>query len=121
MISGADLGLSRKDMIKVLPELTLPLTVTSRRENDHAILELTGSLTLNPALTTVREAVRQILKTHPVTEMVLDLAAVTAVDSSGLGELTVIYTMTTQHQCPLRLAGVNARLKKMLDLAGRHE
>jgi len=110
-----DIGNERrpqKDMIKVLPELTLPLTVTSRRENDHAILELTGSLTLNPALTTVREAVRQILKTHPVTEMVLDLAGVTDVDSSGLGELTVIYTLTAHHQCSLRLVGINPKLKK---------
>ena len=99
----------------------MPLTITSRLENKRAILELAGSLTLSPSLHTLRDAVRQILKAHPVTEMVLDLAAMTAVDSSGLGELTVIYTMTTQHQCPLRLAGVNARLKKMLDLAGRHE
>src|SRR4051812_30071032 len=74
--------------IETLPGHRLSLTVTSHRENDLAILELAGSLTLGPTLQTVREAVRQLLSTNLVAGILLDLAGVTAVDSAGLGELT---------------------------------
>src|SRR4051794_12268941 len=52
----------------------LSLKITLRKENDRAILELTGSLTQSPTLQTVRETVRQILHTNQVAEILLDLA-----------------------------------------------
>jgi anti-anti-sigma factor len=103
-------------MIETSQGDSLPLTVTSRIENDLAVLELVGSLTLGPALQTVREAVRQVLSTNQVKEIILQMAGVTTVDSSGLGELTVVYTLATKRRCSIRLAMVNPNLKKLLEM-----
>jgi anti-anti-sigma factor len=103
-------------MIETSQGDSLPLTVTSRIENHVAVLELVGSLTIGPALQTVREAVRQVLSTNQVTEIILHMAGVTSVDSSGLGELTVAYTVATKRGCSIRLAMVNPNLKKLLEM-----
>ena len=95
----------------------MSLTVTSHRENDLAILELAGSLTLGPTLQTVREAVRQLLSTNLVAGILLDLAGVTAVDSAGLGELTVAYTVAAKWKCPIRLVRVSPRVRNLLEMA----
>jgi len=94
----------------------LPLTVISRIEDNFAILELSGSLTLGPTLNTLRDTARQILSTNKVAGLILQMAGVTVTDSSGLGELTVVYTLATNRKCPIRLAMVSPNLKKMLEM-----
>jgi anti-anti-sigma factor len=94
----------------------LPLTVISRIEDHFAILELSGSLTLGPTLNTLRETARQVLSNNKVSGIILEMAGVTVTDSSGLGELTVVYTVATNRKCPIRLAMVSPNLKKMLEM-----
>jgi anti-anti-sigma factor len=96
-------------IISISPGDRLRLTFTSRLEQNLAVLKLAGSLARGPTLQTVRAAVRQVLHTNPVDEILLDLAGVTAVDSHGLGELTVAYTVARQQRCSLRLARVSPR------------
>ena len=95
----------------------MPLTFTSRIEDHRAILELVGSLTLGPGLGKLRAAVRQVLNTNQVAEILLDLGGVTAVDSSGLGELTVVYTLVKQRNCSLRLARISPSVKKLMTIS----
>ena len=40
----------------------------------------------------------------------------TLVDSSGLGELTIVYTTAAKRNCPIRLVGASDHLNKLLDL-----
>ena len=94
----------------------MPLTVISRIEDSFAILELTGSLTLGPTLSTLRETARQVLSASKVSGVILHMAGVTVTDSSGLGELTVVYTLASQKKCPIRLVMVSPNLKKMLEM-----
>lgn len=94
----------------------MPLTVISRIEEHFAILELSGSLTLGPTLNTLREAARQVLNNNKVSGMILEMSGVTVTDSSGLGELTVVYTVATNRRCPIRLVAVSSNLKKMLEM-----
>jgi anti-anti-sigma factor len=94
----------------------MPLSVTSRIEDGCAILELSGALTLGPSLNTLRDTARAVLSTNKVSGLILDLASVTATDSAGLGELTVIYTLTARRNCSLRLVKVSPRLLKLLEL-----
>jgi anti-anti-sigma factor len=94
----------------------LPLTVISRIEDHFAILELTGSLTLGPTLSMLRETARQVLSTNKILGIILHMAGVTVTDSSGLGELTVVYTLSAQKKCPIRLVMVSPNLKKMLEM-----
>ena len=94
----------------------MPLTVISRVEDNVAILELTGSLTLGPTLNALRETTRQVLSTNKILGIILQMAGVAVTDSSGLGELTVVYTLATKRKCPIRLVMVSPNLKKMLEM-----
>jgi anti-anti-sigma factor len=94
----------------------MPLSVTSRIEDGCAILDLSGTLTLGPSLNTLRDRAREILSTNKVSGLILRFAAVTATDSAGLGELTVVYTLAARRNCSLRLVEVSPRLLKLLEL-----
>jgi anti-anti-sigma factor len=94
----------------------LSLTVISRVEDNFAILELIGSLTLGPTLSTLRETARQVLSSQKILGIILQVSGVTVTDSSGLGELTVVYTLAANRKCPIRLVMVSPNLKKMLEM-----
>lgn len=94
----------------------MPLSVTSRMEDGFAILELSGTLTLGPSLNALRDEARDALNTNKVSGLILDVAAISAVDSAGLGELTVVYTLAARRNCSLRLVQVSPRLLKLLEL-----
>ena len=94
----------------------MSLTVTSRIEGSCALLDLKGSLTLGPALSRVREAAKQILSNGKVSGLILLVTDVTVTDSSGLGELTVVYSMAAKKGCPVRLVNASSSLKKMLQM-----
>jgi len=85
-------------------------------EDGFAILELSGSLTLGPSLSTLRESARQAFSTTKLLGVILRVADVTVADSAGLGELTVVYTMANNRKCGIRLVDVGAGLKRMLEM-----
>ena len=62
------------------------------------------------------EQARNVLGANKVSGVILRVANVTVTDSSGLGELTVLYTMATNRKCPIRLVEVTPSLKKMLEM-----
>jgi anti-anti-sigma factor len=94
----------------------MPLTVSSRVEDKIGILELDGTLTLGPSLSTLRNTARQVLDTPKLAGMLLQVGRVTNADSAGLGELTVVYTLAMQHHFPIMLVGVSSTLQKMLEV-----
>jgi anti-anti-sigma factor len=90
--------------------------VKSRSEDDFGVLELSGPLTLSPALSSLREAARKILVMPKISGLILQVSAVTTADSAGLGELTIVYTFASKRACPLRLVGATPGLRKMLEM-----
>ncbi len=92
------------------------LTVTKRVEDDIGSLELSGALTLGPSLVGLRNNARQLIEGHKLHGLIVQVGAVTQIDSSGLGELTVVYSFATKRGCPLRLVNVKPELRKMLEL-----
>lgn len=94
----------------------MPLTIASRTEDGLAILELSGTLTLGPHLASLRRAVRDVLDSPKISGLVLQVSGLTATDSSGLGELTVVYSFVCKRKCPLLLVGVNPSLRNMLEM-----
>jgi anti-anti-sigma factor len=95
---------------------TLPLTITSRVDDDFGILELSGNLTLGPSLVGLRNNARQLLDAQKLSGLIVNVAGVTQTDSSGLGELTVVYTWANKRNCPIRLVNVRPELRRMLEL-----
>jgi anti-sigma B factor antagonist len=94
----------------------MPLEIGTRTDGEFAVLELKGSLTLAPPLHTVRDSARELLRKSKYAGVIVDVGKVTAVDSSGLGELTVVYTFASRHGCGLALAGSSATLRNMLEI-----
>ena len=94
----------------------MPFVVQSSSEDEFAVLELSGTLTLSPALSSLREIVRKILGGPNVLGLILNVSGVTYADSAGLGELTVVYSYATQKSCPLRLVGATPAILKMLEM-----
>lgn len=94
----------------------LPLTIVSRVEDGLAILELSGSLTLGPQLNALRRAAREALDRGNVSGLILQVAGVTGTDSSGLGELTVVYSFASKHHCRILLVDVSPTLRSMLEM-----
>src|SRR3954454_19663764 len=94
----------------------MSLAVNSRVENEIGILELEGSLTLGPTLHRLREAVRQILAERRPRGIVLEASKLVTADSAGLGELTVVYTLTSRQGCRVALCGAAQNLLTMLEV-----
>jgi anti-anti-sigma factor len=94
----------------------MPLSITSRVEDNVAILDLSGPLTLGPSLVSLRETARRSLNERKLTGLILHCGQVTLTDSAGLGELTVVYTFASKHGCPLLLAEARPGLKKALQI-----
>ena len=90
--------------------------MASRTEDGLAIVELSGTLTLGPHLATLRRAVREILEESKASGLILQVAGLTATDSSGLGELTMVYSFASRRKCPLRLVGVSPTLSSILEM-----
>lgn len=94
----------------------MPLTVNSKLENQIAILDLEGSLTLGPSLQSVREAVKRHLGESGLRGIVLNVSRVPMADSAGLGELTVVYTLAARAGARVALMGVRPNLLTMLEV-----
>src|SRR6476660_7598194 len=94
----------------------MALQITSRTEESFGILDLTGSLTMGPSLSALREAAREVLSGGELSGLMLGVGDVTTVDSAGLGELTIVYTFASKQKCPIRLVEVNPSLHKVLEM-----
>jgi anti-anti-sigma factor len=64
----------------------------------------------------LRQAARQSLSTPKLKGIILDVSRIAFVDSSGLGELTIVYSSASRHNCPMCLSGISANLQKMLEM-----
>jgi anti-anti-sigma factor len=94
----------------------MPLSITQRIEDEIGVLEISGQLTLGPSLVELRNTARQFVEANKLKGLVLQVGSVTQTDSSGLGELTVVYTLASKKGCPLRLVDVRPELRKILQL-----
>lgn len=94
----------------------MPFSVTARSEEEFAVLELSGPLTLSPALSSLRETARKALGAPRLSGLILQVSGVTMADSAGLGELTIVYTFASQRACPLRLVGATPSFRKVLEM-----
>ena len=94
----------------------MPLAVTARVEEDIGILELSGTLTTGPWLVEVRNKARQLLDGQKLKGLIVHVGAVIKNDTSGLGELTAVYSLASKQNCAIRLVAVRPDLRKVLEL-----
>jgi anti-sigma B factor antagonist len=94
----------------------MPLSIEKRVEQNITVLVLFGPLTLGPSLHALNQAARKTLESASTQALILDVGGVTIVDSAGLGELTLVYTLATRRNCRVVLIGVTPTLRHSLEV-----
>jgi anti-anti-sigma factor len=94
----------------------MPLVIETQVDGNVSIFTLKGPMTLGPTLSALGHRIRRELETSAPAGLVLDVSSVGMVDSAGLGELTLVYTLAARRNCALVLAGVTKTLQNSLEL-----
>ena len=95
--------------------IPVKMQTTTRHIGDVAVLDISGRITVGEGNVMLREIVRELAeKGHR--KIVLNLAEVQYVDSSGLGELVKTHTTIRNRGGQLRLANLNNRMSELLQM-----
>ena len=89
------------------------MKIEGRTIGDINILDCSGKITLGEGTMTVRNTVRDILKGGGK-KIILNLADVNYIDSSGIGELVSTYTTVTNSGGQLKLLNLTKKIQELL-------
>jgi anti-sigma B factor antagonist len=93
----------------------MSLEIREREREGVKVLDLSGRLTVGPASTQLREAISK-LQASALKNIVLNLADVDYIDSTGLGSLVICFTSLQKTGGSLRLCNLNKRNLELLVL-----
>jgi anti-sigma B factor antagonist len=93
----------------------MSLTLNTRREDGHVIVEAAGRLDAGEACAQVRDLVKR-LTAEGERSFVLNMAGVTYMDSSGLGLLLSIYSTIRGLGGDVKLVSIGDRVKELLTM-----
>jgi len=91
------------------------MKIETRTVGDVRILDCSGKITLGEGTMAVRNSVRDILN-RDVKKIVLNLADVNYIDSSGIGELVSTYTTVTNNGGQLKLLNLTKKIQELLTI-----
>jgi anti-sigma B factor antagonist len=91
----------------------MQLEIKERTLGEVVILELRGKITIGEGSVQLREAVSRLLEAGR-NRIILNLSAVSYVDSSGIGELVSRYTTTKNTGGKLKLLNLPKKIKDLL-------
>jgi len=86
-----------------------------RQVGDVSVLDAVGRITLGEGSSAFRETVRDLISKGNK-KILLNLAEVSYIDSSGIGELVSAFTTVTNHGGQLKLLNLNKRVKDLLQI-----
>jgi anti-sigma B factor antagonist len=91
----------------------MSMTLATRDVSGVTIVDLSGKITLGEGGVTLREEVRKLLADGSK-KIVLNLAEVNYIDSSGLGELVSAYTAVKNAGGELKLINLTSKVRDLL-------
>ena len=91
----------------------MSLVLETRQAGDVTILEVSGRITLGDGASTLRNAILAMVRDGRQ-KILLNLANVTFIDSSGLGVLVSAFATQTNRGGELKLLNVMSRVKDLL-------
>ena len=91
------------------------MKIEMRTIGDIRILDCSGKITLGEGTMAVRNTVRDILKDNGK-KIILNLANVNYIDSSGIGELVSTYTTVTNNGGQLKLLSLTKKIHELLQI-----
>ena len=89
------------------------LDVRERQSGDVTILDLNGSIRMGEGCISLRNAIRGLAEGGKK-KILLNLASVKNVDSSGIGELIANYTSITRDGGELKLLSLTEKIRDLL-------
>ena len=92
------------------------MQIIKRKVGDVAIFDLNGKLTIGKGDVMLRETLVEELE-NGCKQVLLNLDAVTTIDSSGLGELIRSKVNATSSEAEVKLLNVNIKARKLLTMA----
>ncbi len=93
----------------------MPLTIDTRVVNHVTILDVDGRIVLGDEIHTLRDAVRSLIK-DGTKKIILNLAAVDYIDSSGVGELVGSFTTVRNAGGELKLLNLTQKVHDILNV-----
>ena len=91
------------------------LNISERQAGDIAVLDMSGRITIGEGSVALRTAVRRLLE-EGKKKILLNLAGVGYIDSSGIGELVSSYTTIEKDGGQLKLLNLTQKLQDLLTI-----
>ena len=91
------------------------LNINERQAGDVTVLDMSGKITIGEGSVALRTAVRRLLE-EGKKRILLNLAGVSYIDSSGIGELVSSYTATGKEGGQLKLLNLTQKLRDLLTI-----
>lgn len=91
------------------------MKIEARNEQGVTIISPKGKITIGAGDVALREAVHEALEAG-ARNILLDLAGVTTIDSSGIGEMVHAYTTVTNRGGKLRLVNMPSKVTDILQI-----
>ena len=88
---------------------------TIRQLGDITVIDVCGRVTLGPGSSALGEAVRQSIE-RGASKIVLNLAGVSQMDSSGIGEIFSAYSTIASRAGSLKLLNLTRRITELLQI-----
>jgi anti-sigma B factor antagonist len=89
------------------------LNIRERQAGDIVVLDMDGKITIGEGSVALRSAIRRLLE-EKKTKILLNLAGVGYIDSSGIGELVSSYTAIGKENGQLKLLSLTQKLQDLL-------
>jgi anti-sigma B factor antagonist len=91
------------------------MKATTRQVNSVTVVDLGGRITLGEGCSQLRDLIRDLIaKGHK--KILLNLAEVTYIDSSGIGELVSGFTAVSNHDGQLKLLNLTKKVHDLLQI-----
>ncbi len=91
------------------------LNISERQNGDVTILDMDGKITIGEGSVALRTAIRRLLEEQKK-KILLNLARVSYIDSSGIGELVSSYTAINKDGGELKLLNLTQKLQDLLTI-----
>jgi anti-anti-sigma factor len=91
------------------------MKVTAREREGVTVLDLEGKITIGVGDVAMREAVHAAID-RGSRNILINMAKVTTIDSSGIGELVAAYTTVSNRGGKLRLYGIPPKVNDILSI-----
>ena len=91
------------------------MNVNVRQAGDVTILDLKGKITIGSGDVALRQAIQEVMGSG-ANKVLINMADVSTIDSSGIGELVSAYTTATNRGARLKLINLPAKVTDILTI-----